>query len=73
MDILLNNKLPVMNIYTEVKNIHMEGTVSQIVYIWLNFFLLKKRVTFIEFFNLFSRVHSIKAKTKIEILKHSSL
>ena len=37
MDILLNNKLLVMTFYTDVKNTHMEGTVSQISYLGLNF------------------------------------
>ena len=30
MDILLNNELPEIKFYTDVENIHMEGTVSQI-------------------------------------------
>ena len=32
MDILLNNKLPVMKFCTDVKNIHVEGTMSQIFF-----------------------------------------
>ena len=30
-DILVYNKLPEIKFYTEVKNIHIEGTVSQFV------------------------------------------
>ena len=37
MDILLNNELPVMKFCTDVKNIHMEGTLSQIFYLGLGF------------------------------------
>ena len=37
MDILLNNELLVMTFCTDVKNIHMEGTVSQIFYLGLSF------------------------------------
>ena len=44
MDILLNNELPVMKFYTDVKNTNMERTVSQIIY-------LKKWVSFYGFLN----------------------
>ena len=37
IDILLNNKLPVIKFYTDVKNTHMEKTVSQISYLGLSF------------------------------------
>ena len=37
MDILLNNKLPVMKFYTDVKNTHIEGTVSQMSYSGFSF------------------------------------
>ena len=37
MDILLNDELLVMKFYIDVKNIHMEGTVSQIFYLGLSF------------------------------------
>ena len=37
MDILLNNELPVMKFCTDVKNIHMKGTLSQIFYLGLSF------------------------------------
>ena len=32
MDILLTNKLPIIKLYTDIENTHMEGTVSQISY-----------------------------------------
>ena len=37
MHILLNNELPGMKFYTDVKNTRMEGAVSQIIYIGLCF------------------------------------
>ena len=37
MDILLNNELPVMIFFTDVKNIHMEGIMSQIFYLGVSF------------------------------------
>ena len=40
MDILLDNKLPVIQFCTDVKNIHMEGTVSQIFYSGLSFYFI---------------------------------
>ena len=50
MDILLNNELLVMKFCTDVKNIHMEGTVSQIVYIGLSLILFEKTGNFLWFF-----------------------
>ena len=41
-DISLNNKLPVIKVYTGIKNIHIEGTVSQIFYLGLTFDLILK-------------------------------
>ena len=42
MDILLNNDLPEMKFCTDVENIHMEGTMSQIFYLGLSFNLILK-------------------------------
>ena len=42
MDILLNNELTLMQFYTEVKNIHMERTLSQISYLWLSSDFIRK-------------------------------
>ena len=42
MDILLNNRLPVITFYTGVKNTHMEGTVSQISHLGLSFSFIWK-------------------------------
>ena len=47
MDILLNNELLVMKFCTDVKNIHMEGTVSQIVYLGLSLILFEKTGNFL--------------------------
>ena len=56
----LHNELPVMTFYTDVKNIHMGGTLSQIRYLWLSFYFVK-RVTLFDFFNnKHSRVYKIK-------------
>ena len=35
-------KLPVLNFYADVKNIRMEGTVSQIFYLGLSFYFIRK-------------------------------
>ena len=47
MDILLNNDFPLMRFYAEVKNSHMEGTVSQILYSLLIFYLFEKTGNFL--------------------------
>ena len=42
MDILLNNKPPVIKLYTGVINTHVEGTLSQISYLGLSFSFIWK-------------------------------
>ena len=47
MNILLTNKIPVKQFYTEVENTHMEGTVSQISYLGLGLILFEKTRNFL--------------------------
>ena len=39
-DILLIIKITIIKFYTDIKNIHMEGTVSQIFYLGLSFYFI---------------------------------
>ena len=39
-DILLTIEITIIKFYTDVKNIHIEGTVSQILYLGLSFYFI---------------------------------
>ena len=51
MEISANIIVTEIKFSTEINNIHMQGTMSQIFYLGLSFFFyIKKRVTFSDFF-----------------------
>ena len=64
MDISLNIYTLVTKFYTGVLNIPLEGSLSQIFYLGLSFYLMIKNSNFWSFFKtLLSRLHKIKTRT----------
>ena len=64
-----------LKFYKHVHNIHLEGTVSQILYLRLSFdFMLKKREELVDFFKhnfLHLTKQKLKPKSKILVLSMS--
>ena len=63
-DISLDTEVTDFKIVTQVKNIHMEGSMSQISYLGLSSYFMSKTGNFWSFFQTsFSKFHKIKTRT----------
>ena len=63
-----------MKFSTSVKNISMEGTVSQIFNLGFSLDLITKTGNFLTFFqNTYSTFHKVKSRTEIKNLRHGFL